>query len=63
MLVSGRRVCSKMMTVGLHERLSGRPRRAEALYRFIKYVKQFDHVWICKREDIAQHWSSNFGIK
>lgn len=46
----------KMMTVGLHPRLSGRPGRAEELYRFIQYVKQKDHVWICKREEIAKHW-------
>lgn len=46
----------KMMTVGLHARLSGRPGRCEALYRFINYVKQFDQVWICRREEIANHW-------
>lgn len=46
----------KMMTVGLHARLSGRPGRCEALYRFINYVKQFDQVWVCRREDIANHW-------
>jgi peptidoglycan/xylan/chitin deacetylase (PgdA/CDA1 family) len=46
----------KMMTIGLHARFSGRPGRCEALYRFIKYVVQFDDVWICRREDIANHW-------
>lgn len=43
----------KMMTVGLHARLSGRPGRCEALRRFIDYVKLFDKVWICRREEIA----------
>lgn len=46
----------KMMTIGLHARLSGRPGRSEALRRFIEYLKQFDKVWICRREDIADHW-------
>lgn len=46
----------KIMTVAVHARLSGRPGRFEALYRFIKFVKQFDNVWICRREEIANHW-------
>jgi allantoinase len=49
----------KMMTVGIHPRLSGRPGRCEALYRFIKFVKQHDDVWICRREEIAEHWYKN----
>ncbi len=48
----------KMMTVGIHARLSGRPGRCEALRRFINFVKSFDDVWICRREDIANHWST-----
>ena len=50
----------KMMTVGLHPRLSGRPGRTDALRRFIEYVKNFDRVWFCRREQIAQHWVDNF---
>jgi putative urate catabolism protein len=46
----------KMMSVGLHMRLAGRPGRAGALERFLDYVKQFDDVWICRRVDIARHW-------
>lgn len=46
----------KMMSVGLHTRLAGRPGRAAALERFLDYVKQFDDVWICRRIDIARHW-------
>lgn len=49
----------KMMTVGVHPRLSGRPGRCEALLRFVKFVKQHDDVWICRREDIADHWYNN----
>lgn len=48
----------KMMSIGIHPRLSGRPGRCDALYRFIKYIRQFDNVWICRREDIANHWST-----
>jgi allantoinase len=51
----------KMMTVGIHPRLSGRPGRCEALYRFINFIKQFDDVWICRREDIANHWHISHG--
>lgn len=46
----------KMMSVGLHARLAGRPGRAGALERFLDYVKQFDDVWVCRRVDIARHW-------
>jgi putative urate catabolism protein len=46
----------KMMSVGLHCRLVGRPGRAAALARFLDYVQKYDHVWLCRRIDIAQHW-------
>lgn len=46
----------KMMSVGLHCRLVGRPGRAAALARFLDYVKSFDDVWVCRRIDIAEHW-------
>ena len=46
----------KMMSVGLHTRLAGRPGRAGALERFLDYVRTFDDVWICRRVDIARHW-------
>ena len=46
----------KMMSVGLHMRLAGRPGRAAALARFLDYVGQHDRVWICRRVDIARHW-------
>lgn len=46
----------KMMSVGLHCRLAGRPGRAASLARFLDYVQQHDRVWICRRIDIAQHW-------
>jgi allantoinase len=46
----------KMMSVGLHGRISGHPARAAALARFLDYVQGHDAVWICRREEIARHW-------
>ncbi|MDP4823749.1 MAG: allantoinase PuuE [Aestuariivirgaceae bacterium] len=46
----------KMMSVGLHCRLAGRPGRALAVKRFMEYVKGFERVWIPKRVEIARHW-------
>ena len=46
----------KMMSVGLHCRLVGRPGRAAALERFLDYVQSHDKVWVAKRIDIARHW-------
>lgn len=46
----------KMMSVGLHPRISGHPARAMALARFLDYVQDHGSVWICRREDIARHW-------
>jgi allantoinase len=46
----------KMLSIGLHCRLAGRPGRIAALERFLEYVLQRQHVWICRRIDIARHW-------
>ncbi|WP_422136354.1 allantoinase PuuE [Endozoicomonas sp. ALD040] len=46
----------KMMSVGLHCRLVGRPGRAAALMRFLDYVQSKEKVWLCTREQIARHW-------
>jgi allantoinase len=46
----------KMMSVGLHCRLVGRPGRFRALQRFLDYVESHEQVWICRRIDIARHW-------
>jgi len=46
----------KMLSIGLHCRLIGRPGRIAALERFIKYVKSHPQVWITRRVDIANHW-------
>ena len=46
----------KMLSIGLHCRLVGRPGRIAALGRFIDYVQGHDHVWLARRIDIARHW-------
>ena len=46
----------KMLSVGLHCRIVGRPGRIEALERFLDYILQYSRVWVCRRIDIAQHW-------
>jgi putative urate catabolism protein len=46
----------KMLSVGLHCRLVGRPGRFVALQRFLDHVERHDRVWICRRIDIARHW-------
>jgi len=47
---------SKMMSVGLHTRVTGRPGRIVALRKFLEYVRTFDDVWIATREEIARYW-------
>ncbi len=49
----------KMMSVGLHTRLAGRPGRTAALERFLDHVLAHEDVWICRRVDIARHWIAN----
>lgn len=46
----------KMLSIGLHARLIGRPGRIASLERFLDYVLNHDHVWVCRRIDIARHW-------
>lgn len=46
----------KMLSIGMHCRILGRPGRFKALQRFLDYVQSHDRVWICQRNDIAEHW-------
>lgn len=55
----GRLGAPKMMSIGLHCRLAGRPGRAQALARFLDYIQAKDKVWICRRRDIAEHWHTH----
>lgn len=50
----------KMLSIGLHCRIIGRPARMLALQRFIEYVQGHQRVWCCTREAIAQHWKTHF---
>lgn len=48
----------RMMSVGLHCRITGRPGRIAALERFLRYVRSHDDLWMCTRVEIARHWHS-----
>jgi peptidoglycan/xylan/chitin deacetylase (PgdA/CDA1 family) len=48
----------KMLSIGMHCRILGRPGRFKALQRFLDHVQQFDRVWVCRRIDIARHWAA-----
>ncbi|PZW50956.1 putative urate catabolism protein [Humitalea rosea] len=50
----------RMMSVGLHARMVGRPGRAAALARFLDHVVACQDVWVCRRMDIARHWRERF---
>jgi allantoinase len=50
----------KMMSVGLHCRIIGKPGRIQSLKRFLDYILKHEDVWICKRIDIAKHWIKNY---
>jgi putative urate catabolism protein len=49
----------KMLSVGMHCRLLGRPGRFRGLQRFLDHIQAHDRVWICRRIDIARHWIEN----
>jgi putative urate catabolism protein len=53
-------VSPKMMSVGLHCRLIGKPGRIQSLKKFLNYILKYEDVWICKRIDIAKHWIKNY---
>ncbi|MBX3608137.1 MAG: allantoinase PuuE [Piscinibacter sp.] len=49
----------KMLSIGMHCRLLGRPGRMRALQRFLDHVEKHDRVWVCRRIDIARHWKQH----
>jgi putative urate catabolism protein len=53
----------KMMSIGMHCRLLGRPGRLVALQRFLDHVAKHDKVWVCRRVDIAHHWQATHPFK
>ena len=48
----------KMLSIGMHCRLLGRPGRFLALQRFLDHIERHDRVWVCRRIDIARHWQA-----
>jgi len=52
----------RMLSIGMHCRLLGRPGRFLALQRFLDHVQRHDNVWICRRIDIARHWAGRHPI-
>ena len=52
----------KMMSIGLHCRIIGKPGRIQSLKKFLNYITSLDKVWICKREEIANYWIRNHNI-
>ena len=50
----------KMMSIGMHCRLLGRPGRITALQRFMEHVSRHKNVWVCRRIDIARHWEETY---
>lgn len=53
----------KMMNIGLHCRIIGKPGRFQGLKRFVEYASQKQDVWFCRREEIARHWHEHHAIQ
>ena len=56
MLYEEGRDTPRMMSIGLHCRLVGRPGRIASLARFLDYIQGFEDAWVARRIDIAEHW-------
>ena len=56
----GRRGSPKLLSIGLHDRLIGRPGRCSGLRQLLEYMRSFEAVWFCRGIDIAKHWRSRF---
>jgi allantoinase len=59
----GRNGLPKLLSIGLHDRLIGRPGRCAGLIRLLEHMRSFDGVWYCRGVDIAEHWRSKFPPK
>ena len=53
----------KLLSIGLHDRLIGRPGRCRGLIKLLEYMRGFDRVWFCRGIDIAEHWREKFPPK
>ena len=56
----GQRGAPKLLSIGLHDRLIGRPGRCQGLIKLLDYMRGFERVWFCTGADIAQHWRKEF---
>lgn len=52
----------KMMTIGLHDRLIGRPSRAQGLARFLDHILGHQDVWVARGIDISRHWQAHHSV-
>jgi allantoinase len=59
----GQKGSPKLLSIGLHDRLIGRPGRCMGLIRLLEHMRGFKGVWFCRGIDVAQHWHSNFPVK
>ena len=58
----GQRGSPKLLSIGLHDRLIGRPGRCKGLIKLLDYMRGFDGVWFCAGKDIAEHWRAHFPV-
>ncbi len=58
----GQRGAPKLLSIGLHDRLIGRPGRCKGLIKLLEYMRSMDNVWFCSGADIAHHWRNNFPV-
>jgi allantoinase len=56
----GKTGAPKLLSIGLHDRLIGRPGRCAGLIKLLEYVRSFERVWLCRGIDIAEHWRRTF---
>ena len=56
----GKNCAPKLLSIGLHDRLVGRPGRCSGLIKLLAHMRSFEHVWFCRGIDIAEHWRRNF---
>lgn len=56
----GERGSPKLLSIGLHDRLIGRPGRCTGLIRLLEHISGHDRVWFCRGIDVARHWRSRF---
>jgi len=59
----GEKGSAKLLSIGPHDRLIGRPGRCTGLIRLLEHMHRFKGVWFCRGIDIAQHWLKNFPAK